>query len=124
MATIALTLTLALTLPGCKKKAKTTVVFVNATNGAVGIVATFGTPVQTFDKVAVPIGAIASQTYKTKEAKGTLLPITGNLDSPLVAAPFPIPAGLTVTAGKTNVFTLTGDVTVDPPVVSLTQVVQ
>ena len=117
MATIAMTLTLALTLSGCKKKpkAKTTVIFVNATAQVFDVLATFGTPVRTFNHAAIPIGATAVQTFTTNDAAGAVVPFTGEVTTAGVPAGTLLITGppFTVTIGKTNVYTFVGDLT-DP----------
>ena len=121
MATIAMTLTLALTVSGCKKKPKTTVLFVNATNGVAAIAGTVSGgagPAINFTIPAVPIGGIASQTRKSKDAVGSLLNLTGNVTLP--GGVVPIPAGTVVVAGKINAFTISGDAVAIPPAVVFT----
>ena len=125
MATIAMTLTLALTMTGCKRRARTTVNFVNATNGVAAIAGTVSGgvgPAINFNIPAVPIGGIASQTRKSKDAVGSFLDLTGDVTLP--GGVVPIPAGTTLVAGKINTFTITGDANAIPPVVVFTQAVQ
>ena len=114
------TAALALTLTGCKKKPKTVVNFVNASNGAVSVNGMAGG--LAFVTAAIQIGGIASQTYKPNVAAGTVVPLTGDLILPV--GTLPIPAGATVTVGKINTFTLTGDVLANPPVVNILTAVQ
>ena len=109
------TAALALALTGCKRRHKTVVQFVNASNVPVTVTAMAAG--RNFTVTNLQIGGIASQSYLAPVADGTQVPVTGNI----VAGPvnFNFPAGTAVTTGKTTTVTIVGDALVAPPTLNL-----
>ena len=92
----------ALSLTGCKNT-KTVIVFVN--NSSVALSVDAASNGKKFKKKNIQPGHTASQTYRSNDTVGTLVPVTGTA-TPAGGAPLNL-AGLEVTLGKTNTFTVT-----------------